>query len=340
MKISKRIIAFIFLVIVIVFSLTIYKLPYYVYQPGGVNALTDVVSVDGGYKSEGEIHLVTVSGGQPTIIEYLIASVRSFHEIVPLEQVRPDDMSQEDYLHYQLKLMEGSQHSSVVVAYEAAGKEVNFIDNGIYVMGVIKGMPAENIVKTGDRFLTVDDQAIKNSKDLISYVEQLEEGEKIKVEIERDGSTITEEIPVAQFPDDEDKIGIGIRLVNDTEVSVSPEIFFDSGKIGGPSAGLMFALEMYDQLTEEDLTKGYLIAGTGEIGEDGEVHRIGGIDKKVVAADKAGIDIFFAPNEQGKIDSNYEEAKITAEKINTDMEIIPVDYFTDALEYLEGLSHK
>ena len=62
----------------------------------------------------------------------------------------------------------------------------------------------------------------------------------------------------------------------------------------------MFSLEIYDQLTEEDLTRGYHIAGTGEIDYEGNVHRIGGIDKKIVAADKEGIDIFFAPNENGK----------------------------------------
>ncbi len=340
MKISKRIITFILLVTVLTFTLVVYKLPYYVYQPGGVNALTEVVNVNGGYKSEGEMYLVTVSGGQPTILEYLFAKFQSFHEIVPLEQVRPDDMTQEDYLHYQLKLMDGSQNAAVVVAYKAANKKVTFIDNGIYVMGVIKGMPAENFVKIGDRFISVDDQPIKNSKHLINYVEQLQEGDTITVTIDRYGEKLVEKIPISTFPDDPEKVGIGIRLVNDTEVSVEPEISFDSGKIGGPSAGLMFALEMYDQLMEDDITKGYQIAGTGEIDDTGMVHRIGGIDKKVVAANKSGIEIFFAPNENGKNNSNYEEAKEAASKINSKMEIIPVDHFSEALEYLKGLPNK
>src|SRR5690625_5386349 len=115
---------------------------------------------------------------------------------------------------------------------------------------------------------------------------------------------------------------------------------FDSGNIGGPSAGLMFSLEMYDQLTEEDITKGYKIAGTGEIDYEGNIHRIGGIDKKVVAAHRAGIDLFFAPSENGKSDSNYIVAKHTAESLDTDMEIIPVETFDDALEYLDEMDPK
>src|SRR5690625_6364066 len=82
---------------------------------------------------------------------------------------------------------------------------------------------------------------------------------------------------------------------------------------------------MYNKLNEEDITKGYKIAGTGEIDYEGNVHRIGGIDKKVVAADKAGIEIFFAPYENGSKESNYEIALQTATQINSKMEIVPVD---------------
>src|SRR5699024_7796773 len=107
------------------------------------------------------------------------------------------------------------------------------------------------------------------------------------------------EITVEQFPDKEE-VGIGIQLVTDQDVTVDQKVDVDSGKIGGPSAGLMFALALYNQLIEEDITKGYNIAGSGEIDEAGIVRRIGGIDKKVVAADRAGIDVFFAPHEEGR----------------------------------------
>ena len=119
--------------------------------------------------------------------------------------------------------------------------------------------------------------------------------------------------------------------------------------IGGPSAGLMFTLEILNQLLDEDLTKGYHIAGTGEMNEDGTVGRIGGIEKKVVAADEDGIEIFFAPDDEitdemrhadPDIKSNYEAAVETAKTIGTDMEIVPVKTIDDALEYLEQLKPK
>src|SRR5699024_11199874 len=98
--------------------------------------------------------------------------------------------------------------------------------------------------------------------------------------------------------------------------------------------------EIYDQLTEEDLTKGYEMAGTGEIDYDGNVLRIGGSDKKVIAADKEGCDIFFAPNENGAQDSTYTVAKKTAEEISNDMDIVSVDTFADALDYIQQLEPK
>ena len=80
---------------------------------------------------------------------------------------------------------------------------------------------------------------------------------------------------------------------------MTPKVTVKTDEIGGPSAGFMFSLEIYNQLTEEDLTKGYQIAGTGTIDADGTVGPIGGIEQKIVAADKAGAEFFFAPNEKG-----------------------------------------
>ena len=111
----------------------------------------------------------------------------------------------------------------------------------------------------------------------------------------------------------------------------------------------MFTLEIIDQLTKGDLTKGYNIAGTGEMLENGDVGRIGGIDKKVIAADDAGVEIFFAPDDTlpeevkkkyPRIQSNYQEAVKEAKKIGTAMKIVPVKNVDDALNYLEKLPEK
>ena len=91
---------------------------------------------------------------------------------------------------------------------------------------------------------------------------------------------------------------MGIGLVDDREIISDPKVKIKTESIGGPSAGLMFSLEIYNQLTKNDLTKGHSIAGTGTIDPDGTVGRIGGIDKKVVAADNEGAEIFFAPDDE------------------------------------------
>jgi PDZ domain-containing protein len=93
-------------------------------------------------------------------------------------------------------------------------------------------------------------------------------------------------------------------------------------------------------LTDEDITKGYSIAGTGEVDYEGNVYRVGGVDKKVVASDNQGIDIFFAPNENGNEESNYDIALEKAEEIGTDMEIVPIDNVEEAITHLQSLEPK
>ncbi|RWZ60712.1 PDZ domain-containing protein [Halobacillus fulvus] len=337
MRSNRRVAITAILTILIVAFLGAYRLPYYIYKPGTADDLNPVIEVADAYPSEGEMHLVTVRGGQATPIQWLMAQFRPFHEIRPLEDVRPPGISEEEYFHAQLQLMESSQEASKVVAYEAAGQSIDINYEGVYVVNVLEGMPAEEQLQSGDEITQVDGQDIEESSDLIDYVSDLEEGTSVTLTIVREGETIERDISLAPFPDDPSRVGVGISLVTDRTVEVDPPVEVKSGEIGGPSAGLMFSLEMYDQLTEEDMTKGYQIAGTGEINYEGEVGRIGGIDKKVVAADREGVDVFFAPNEGGREGSNYEVAVQAAEEIDTDMEIVPVDTFDDALNYLQEM---
>lgn len=138
--------------------------------------------------------------------------------------------------------------------------------------------------------------------------------------------------------------GIGISLAERTRIISATKIKTDMEGIGGPSAGLMLALQMYSQLSRTNLKLGRNIAGTGTISSNGEVGDIGGIDKKVVAADRAGAKIFFAPNNpvsaiEKKADpqaiSNYQEAKKAVKKFNLKIKVVPVRVITDAISYLK-----
>ena len=140
------------------------------------------------------------------------------------------------------------------------------------------------------------------------------------------------------------RAGIGIVLTDNTKVHTSPKVTVNPGQLGGPSGGLMFALQIYQQITGHNLRHGKKIAGTGTISKDGSVGEIGGIDKKVVAAHRAGAQIFFAPYikptklilkyEEGH-QTNYQMAKATAKKYAPGMKVIPVKNFNDAVHYLE-----
>lgn len=337
MKFNKSHFIYGIIIIVITAFLVGYRLPYYVYKPGGADPLNPIVEVASGFDSKGDMHLVTVRGGQATPVQYLWASISPHQDIHPIDEIRPEGITQEEYFQAHLHMMENSQEASTVVAYKAAEKEINIQYKGVYVVSVIEGMPAQGKLKTGDHIIQVDDVKVEQAKDLTEYVSEKEAGDSIKITVKRKEETTTTKITLKQFPELEEKAGMGIQLVTDRDVKVDPRVKFSSGQIGGPSAGLMFSLEIYDQLTKGDLTNGLQIAGTGEIGYEGKVFPIGGIDKKVIAADDEGCTIFFAPNEGGAEGSNYEVASKTADEIGTDMKIVPVDNFADALNYLKQL---
>lgn len=337
MRLTKKHIIYLILVVAIALFISAYKLPFYVYKPGGADALNSIVEVAEGHESEGDMHLVTIRGGQATPVQYIMAKVMPHQEIMPLREVRPEGVSEDEYFHAQLQMMESSQEASTVVAYEAAGEDITIDYKGVYVVSVIDGMPADGVLETGDRITAIDGNEIDESNDLIDYVDNKQAGDTVTVNVERDQQEIEKSIQLKAFPDMDERAGVGIQLVTDRNVEVDPEVNFSSGSIGGPSAGLMFSLEIYDQLTEEDLTKGYEIAGTGEVDYQGNVHKIGGVDKKVIAADREGCDIFFASDNKEAKDSNYENAVKTAEEIGTDMKIVPVNTFQDALGYLQNV---
>lgn len=334
---NKYYIRSLFIGILLAVLLTFIQLPYYVTKPGSAQELEPIIEVSSGFEEEGSFLLTTVRMGQANIFSFVWAKLNKYHMIYPVKQIRADHESDEEYNYRQLHAMENSQEAAILVAFKRANKEVSFNYHGVYVLRLIADMPANNELQVGDRIFKVDDLAITTSEEFIEYVSEKKEGESVTLSFERDGEEMKAIIPITPFPKQPDKVGIGIGLVTDKEIHTNPKITIDTDNIGGPSAGLMFALEIYNQLLKEDLTHGKRIAGTGTINEKGQVGPIGGISQKIVAAHNNDVDIFFAPNENGKKNSDYKEALKTAKEIKTKMKIVPVDTFEDALEYLESL---
>ncbi|MTD30344.1 SepM family pheromone-processing serine protease [Planomicrobium sp. YIM 101495] len=329
-------------VTLIALFLSLYQMDSYITRPGSAYELAPFVSIEGSDKDdEGTLSLMTVSMLTATPALYVAASFMDGYEVLAPEQVRSPDESEDEYNVRQLKLMSDSQVNAVQVAFERAGKEFELIDNGVFVLNVLDGSAADGILNPGDRIIALDGEELHNQEAFVDYLASVGDGEAVDAQVEREGRTISHTIELAPLPTEPERSGLGITFVEDKRIETDPPVEIDSETIGGPSAGLMFTLEIMNQLLDEDLTKGYDVAGTGTMSGDGTVGRIGGIDQKVMAADRSGIDIFFAPDDETNgADSNYDVAKATAESIGTDMKIVPVKTIDDALDYLSGVSPK
>src|SRR5690606_88349 len=141
----------------------------------------------------------------------------------------------------------------------------------------------------------VDQAPIQNSQDCIDYLASKKAGDRVDLQFERDGTMKKETDQLVALNKSMNKAGVGVITENQFNIETSRSIRINAGDIGGPSAGLMFSLEIYDQATPGDLTKGYEVGGTGTIDLEGNVGQIGGIREKITAVEKAGMDIFFCP---------------------------------------------
>lgn len=333
------------LVMVAAFFLFRLPLPYYIESPGSAIALEPLVEIEGEEPDmPGTYMLTTVQISQATPISYL-SSFFPFHDGMSERELLGSTESYEEYDQLQRFFMENSKNNAVEAAFNAADRPYRRDYKGVYVMSVLEESDFNEKLQPGDTIMTIDGQSFESSQKFMDYVKQQSVGQSIRISYERDGEVKETSGQLIQM-EETGNPGIGISLVDHSTIETQPEVAIDSGLIGGPSAGFMFALQIYTLLEDPELTNGMDIAGTGTITPEGDVGRIGGIGKKVVAADEAGASLFFAPNDEiteemkqiaPDLTSNYEEARAAAEKIQTEMEIVPVQHMSEAIDYLQSL---
>lgn len=314
---------------------------YYVTRPGSAIELGPMIEVEGGKKDEtGSFMLTTVRMGEANLAWYVYAQVASDAELMPKELVVSKGENSEDFVRREQAVMDNSQKIAEAVAFRLAGYDVKVEKQGVWVMGTLEGLPAKQVLKIGDVITSVDGARTAEAKDLLQALAKKRAGDKVEITYIRDGQEAKTMLTLVPLPESK-AVGIGVRPDNKQSIIIPKTVSIASQGIGGPSAGLMMTLEIYDQLnTSLDLTKGYKIAGTGTISLDGTVGRIGGINHKVIAADKAGAEIFFAPQDTPDANSNYEEALATAKRIKTNMRVVPIKTVGDAVTYLNGQKPK
>lgn len=339
-----------FILCIVLLSGSFYPMDSYITKPGGAYPLEPLVEVQGGDTDDkGTMNLMTIAISKATPFTYSWAKIADHQNILQSNQVRRPHESDEEYSIRQLKLMSESQYNAILVAFQKANLPYEIIIKGVFVLNVLPDAAADGLLKAGDRIISIDDIDADNQDKVVDYLKDKNADDTVKLLVERDDKTQEVIIQLKPIPGVPDRAGLGITFMEDRTIETTPEVFIRSDDIGGPSAGLMFTLELLNQLQDEDLTKGYKVAGTGEMLSNGEVGRIGGVDFKVVAADNAGVDIFFAPDDQlpdevlkknSSLQSNYEDAREAAKEIGTKMKIVPVKTIDDALAYLEKLEPK
>lgn len=322
-----------------------YPLPYYMERPGGAYDVREVLEVDNKDDVEGgSYQFVAVSVSEATLAQMIYAWLTPFTEITSQEQVS-GDLGSEAFWRISQFYMETSQNTAIYEALNLAGKNPELEYQGVYVLSLAENSTFKDILHLADTVVAVNDRRFESSSELIDYVSSFKIGDPVKVTYISDKKETEAEGKIIRLSNG--KNGIGISLVDKTVVKSSVPIDFHTDDFGGPSAGLMFTLSIYDQLVDEDLRRGRIIAGTGTIEPGGWVGDIGGAGLKVVSAHEAGADIFFVPNNPPTPEqkaavpdakSNYEEALEVAKELGTKMKIVPVTSLDEAVTYLRQTS--
>lgn len=311
-------------------------LPYFISYPGDATSTEQIVDVSGATKEPGDLMMLTVAQRRATPYFLVESLFLPFSETSDVSDYLYDGESDAQYEKRQQLYMEEAQHNAIIEGYELADKKVTVDFEGIYVSGIITDGPADGKLRAGDQIVAVDGVALESLSGFMKTIGSKKSGTDVKVTFERAKKTKTTTIKIGKLAKDSEQVGLGIyEPLPMSDVKTDPEVEFHLENVGGPSAGMMFTLEIYDQLTEGDLAKGYKIAGTGTIEEGGQVGPIGGAWQKVVAADDAEAEIMFVP-----AGSNYKEAKPSIKKIGTKMKLVPIKTVEDALDYLEELPEK
>ncbi len=281
--------------------------PYVKEKPGPVydtigeidieGASTPVIEIAGEqtYPTEGDLDMLTVVlEGTPqnplSWIDIALAWFDPTRAILPVEAVYPPGTTDQEEEEQSAADMVDSQQEAVAAALGELEIDYTSI---VTVGGVIEGYPAADVLEQGDQILTVDGDPVDGVGELSVALADAGAGTTVQLGILREGDEQTIDIVPVASEDDPDLVLIGIQTAATYDFPF--EVTVNLGDVGGPSAGMMLALGVYDKLTPGALTGGERIAGTGTISADGEVGAIGGVRQKMYGAVGAGADWFLAP---------------------------------------------
>ena len=303
--------------------------PYFLITPGGTYDIGSRVRVpDEQRKPVGRMAFTAVFEQEASWGEVARARVAGGAESVPAVDVRPPGTTQEQVNQTNKRLIDESKPVAAVVALRAAGYPVDITGQGAEVESLIEGMPAQGVLQVGDIIVAVDGQPIETTNSLIQAITRHHVGDQVTLTIQREGQTQDVQVGTRGSPTDPGRPLVGITVSTYLfDVRMPFPVDVESDNVGGPSAGFMFALGILDAVTDGDLTRGYYVAGTGTISQDGVVGAVGGAAEKALAAEQDGAQVFLVPRDDA------DEARRWVKHI----QIVPIDRFEDAIHALCGL---
>ncbi|WP_288873218.1 PDZ domain-containing protein [uncultured Microbacterium sp.] len=288
--------------------LTFLPSPYVIQRPGPVydtlGTATDedgeevpLISVEGAetFETAGTLDLTTVQvvGNRertPSWFELALAWMDSSRAVVPLDSVFPEGVTTEQRDERNATLMIDSQHEATAAALNELG-----YDTGaqVVVVDAVEGTPADGILQADDVITGIGGTPVTSATQLREAIQE-SDGQPVQLTVQRDGEEKTVEVTPEKSTEGGTTtwlIGVTLRTDYDFEIDVTIQL----DNVGGPSAGMMFALGIIDTLTPGELNGGENVAGTGTIDAGGTVGPIGGIRQKLYGARDAGAEYFLAP---------------------------------------------
>lgn len=321
------------LLVLAIVSLAAIPSGYVIQRPGAVfNVMAEVENKPvissqdlESYPSESKFDVTTISllgnrESNPNWIQVLFAWADPSQVVLPLDEVFPPSKTTEQVRAESTAQMEISQQDAIAVALDYLGYEV---PRRLYVNAVIEKTPAAGKVIAGDYVVSAGGVKVETFEELREQITKTE-GAEMELGLERDGKLIELRIK-PQARDDSYYIGamVGYTYVFPKKISLQ------LGDVGGPSGGLMFSLGIVDRFTPGSLAGKNHIAGTGTISGEGKVGPIGGIRLKMIAAERAGADLFLVPSE------NCEEAEGF---VPEGLRAVSVANFQEAIQAIDRLN--
>ena len=310
--------------------------PYFIITPGGTYEVGTRPRADGPprlsipdayQKPMGRMAFTAVFEQESSWSEVVHARLAGRAEIVPAELIRPRGTSQEQLNATNQRLIDESKPVAEVVGLRAAGFPVEITGQGAQVQSVLSGAPADGVLQGGDIITSVDSDAITTTDSLVKSITAHQIGDQLTLTVRRGDQQLTVPLTTARAPDGNRPI-IGVTISTYMfDVHMPFPVDIQSDNVGGPSAGFMFALAILDAVTDGDLTRGYYVAGTGTISQDGTVGAVGGAAEKALAAEQDGAQIFLVPRDDAADAGRWVH----------NLRIVPLDKLQDAINALCAL---